>query len=38
MYKNHNMWEDAIRVCKANGSEKETCELAKKWAETLGYE
>jgi intraflagellar transport protein 172 len=32
------MWEDAIRVCRQNGNEKETCELAKKWAETLGNE
>lgn len=30
------MWEEAIRVCKTNGSDKETSELAKKWAETLG--
>lgn len=35
-YRSANLWEDAIRVCRQNGNEKETCELAKKWAETLG--
>jgi len=30
------MWEDAVRVCKLYSSDKETCELAKQWAETLG--
>lgn len=38
MYKTHYMWEQAIAVCKSNGTDKETCELAKKWAETLGAE
>mmetsp|Transcript_30644 Transcript_30644/g.27830 ORF Transcript_30644/g.27830 Transcript_30644/m.27830 type:complete len:487 (+) Transcript_30644:2705-4165(+) len=38
MYKNNGLWEDAIRVCRINGSEKETSELAKKWAESLGPE
>ena len=38
MYKTHNLWEQAIAVCKANGTDKETCELAKKWAESLGPE
>ena len=38
MYQNAGNWEDAIRVCKVNGSDKETCELAKKWAESLGAE
>ncbi len=37
-YRNANLWEDAIRVCRQNGTEKDTCELAKKWAETLGNE
>lgn len=37
-YRSNNLWEDAIRVCRQNGNEKETCELAKKWAETLGNE
>jgi intraflagellar transport protein 172 len=32
------MWEEAIRVCRSNGSNKESCELAKKWAESLGPE
>lgn len=38
MYQNTGNWEEAIRVCKVNGSDKETCELAKKWAESLGAE
>ena len=38
MYKTHSMWEDAVRCCKMYGSDKETCELAKQWAETLGAE
>lgn len=37
-YRSANLWEDAIRVCRQNGSENETFELAKKWAETLGSE
>ena len=36
MYKNNAMWEDAIRVCRINGTDKETSELAKRWAESLG--
>jgi intraflagellar transport protein 172 len=36
MYKSQNLWEEAIRVCKLNGTDKETCELAKKWADSLG--
>jgi len=36
MYKNANLWEEAIRVCRSNGSDKESCDLAKKWAESLG--
>jgi len=36
MYKSHGMWEDAVRCCKLYGTDKETCELAKMWAETLG--
>jgi intraflagellar transport protein 172 len=38
MYKTNNLWEEAIRVCRSNGSDKESCELAKKWAESLGPE
>jgi len=38
MYQNAGNWEEAIRVCKVNGTDKETCELAKKWAESLGPE
>ena len=38
MYRNHQNWEEAVRVCKLYGSDKETCELAKQWAETLGQE
>ena len=38
MYKNNAMWEDAIRVCRINGTDKETSELAKRWAESLGPE
>ena len=36
MYKSHGMWEDAVRCCNLYGTDKETCELAKMWAETLG--
>ncbi|CAD8094928.1 unnamed protein product [Paramecium sonneborni] len=36
MYKTHNQWEEAIRCCKMYGSEKETCQQAKLWAESLG--
>lgn len=32
------MWEEAVHVCKLYGSDKETCELAKQWAEILGPE
>jgi len=38
MYKTNSLWEEAIRVCRSNGSNKESCELAKKWAESLGPE
>lgn len=38
MYKQNGMWEDAVNVSKLYGSDKETCELAKQWAETLGPE
>ena len=34
--KNKQLWEEAIRVCKHNGSDQEVQELAKKWAEVLG--
>jgi intraflagellar transport protein 172 len=36
MYQQNGSWEDAVRCCKMYGSDKETCELAKQWAETLG--
>ena len=32
------LWEEAIRCCRINGTEKDTCEIAKKWAESLGRE
>ena len=38
MYRQSNQWEEAIRCCKLYGSEKETCQLAKQWAESLGPE
>jgi len=38
MYKSRSLWEEAVRCCKLYGSDKETCELAKQWAETLGAE
>ena len=35
MYSSHNMWEDSLRVAKANGSKNEINELAKKWVVNL---
>ena len=32
------LWEEAIRCCRINGTEKDTSEIAKKWAESLGRE
>jgi intraflagellar transport protein 172 len=31
MYRSHNMWEEALRVAKQNGSKSEINEIAKKW-------
>ena len=38
MYKSHGNWEEAVRCSKHYGTDAETCELAKRWAETLGPE
>ena len=40
MYKNHEMWDDAIRVAKAHGSQnpKEVADIAVKIAESMGPE
>ena len=38
MYKSQGMWEEAVRCSKLYGKDEYTCELAKKWAETLGPE
>ena len=38
MYKSQNMWEEAVRCSKLYGKDDYTCELAKRWAETLGPE
>ena len=38
MYKSQNMWEEAVRCSKLYGKDEYTCELAKRWAETLGPE
>jgi intraflagellar transport protein 172 len=38
MYKSQGNWEEAVRCCKHYGTDAETCELAKRWAETLGPE
>jgi intraflagellar transport protein 172 len=35
MYKNSGLWEECIRVCRVNGTDRETCELAKKWADSM---
>ena len=34
----NRLWEEAIRCCRINGTEKDTSEIAKKWAESLGRE
>jgi intraflagellar transport protein 172 len=38
MYKSQNLWEEAVRTSKLYGKDEFTCELAKKWAESLGPE
>jgi len=38
MYRNRDMWDEALRVAKANGSQKELGEIAIKVAETMGTE
>jgi len=35
MYRSRDMWEEAIRVAKANGTAKDLAEIAKKWAQTM---
>ena len=36
MYRAHDMWEEALRVAKSNGTQKELCEIAIKVAENMG--
>jgi len=36
MYKKNQLWEEALRVVKTNGSNKEVNDFAKNWAESLG--
>jgi len=38
MYRSHDMWEEALRVAKANGTQKELGEIAIKVAENMGPE
>jgi len=38
MYRQRNMWEEAIRVCRAYGTSKEVAEIAKKWTSTMENE
>jgi len=38
MYRARDMWEEALRVAKANGSSKELGEIAIKVAENMGQE
>lgn len=38
MYRARDMWEEALRVAKANGSQKELGEIAIKVAENMGQE
>eukprot|EP01022_Parablepharisma_sp_SALTPOND_P020315 TRINITY_DN365_c0_g1_i1.p1 TRINITY_DN365_c0_g1~~TRINITY_DN365_c0_g1_i1.p1 ORF type:complete len:1766 (-),score=259.62 TRINITY_DN365_c0_g1_i1:1103-6400(-) len=35
MYRSRDMWEEAIRVAKSNGTAKDLAEIAKKWAQTM---
>jgi len=36
MYKKNQLWEEALRVVKTHGSNKEVNDFAKNWAESLG--
>lgn len=38
MYRAHDMWEDALRVAKTNGNQKELGDIAVKVAENMGPE
>jgi transaldolase len=38
MYRAHDMWEDALRIAKTNGNNKELGEIAIKIAETMDGE
>jgi len=38
MYRAHDLWEEALRVAKANGTQKELGEIAIKVAENMGSE
>jgi intraflagellar transport protein 172 len=38
MYRAHDMWEEALRVAKTNGTTKELAEIAIKVAENMGAE
>jgi intraflagellar transport protein 172 len=38
MYKTQGLWEEAVRCSKLYGKDEFTCELAKRWAESLGPE
>ena len=38
MYKNQGLWEEAVRCSKLYGKDQFTCQLAKRWAESLGAE
>lgn len=38
MYEANKMWEECIRVCKSNATDRETVEIAKKWNKDLGEE
>jgi intraflagellar transport protein 172 len=38
MYRAHDMWEEALRVAKANGNQKELGDIAVKVAENMGPE
>ena len=38
MYRAHDLWEEALRVAKANGTKKELGEVAIKIAERMGTE
>ena len=38
MYRAHDMWEEALRVAKSNGTTKELGDIAVKVAENMGTE